>query len=241
MDQNQIKKHSILESIILHLAPGILIEGGYFLLRGTVQYFGYPTIFALVLAVIFILIPVEIGYLLLQGKKRSGRLTLNGMISYRRSIPFWQSIIWILIVFVLTGVIFTLLKPVERILQEHVFSWVPSMNNGLDGNYSSTTLIVTYVLFFVFIACLGPLVEEFYFRGYLLPRMKGKYAWLLHSFLFAVYHIFTPWMIVSRTVGLLPLIYAVKKKNIYIGIAVHIMVNSIDVVIGVAFIVKMLS
>ena len=85
----------------------------------------------------------------------------------------------------------------------------------------------------------GPIVEELYFRGYLLPRMKGKFGPLVHSFLFAAYHIFTPWMIITRTIGLLPLIYVVKRKNIYVGIIVHILLNSIDVVTGIIFILKM--
>lgn len=69
--------------------------------------------------------------------------------------------------------------------------------------------------------------------------MKGKFGPLLHSFLFAVYHIFTPWMILTRTIGLLPLVYVVRRKNIYVGIIVHILLNSIDVVTGIIFIFTM--
>jgi hypothetical protein len=94
-------------------------------------------------------------------------------------------------------------------------------------------------MFFLFVAFLGPLVEELYFRGYLLPRMNGKLGPLLHSFLFAAYHVFTPWMIITRTIGLLPLIYAVKHKNIYVGIIVHILLNTIDVAAGIIFIFRM--
>lgn len=94
-------------------------------------------------------------------------------------------------------------------------------------------------MFLIFIAFLSPLVEELYFRGYLLPRMKGKFAALLHSFLFAAQHVFTPWMIVTRTLGLLPLVLGVKKKNIYIGIIVHILVNTLDVITGIVFIARM--
>jgi len=83
------------------------------------------------------------------------------------------------------------------------------------------------------------LVEELYFRGYLLPRMKGKYAPLFHSFLFAAQHVLEPWMIITRTLGFLPILFGVKKKNIYIGIIVHILVNTLNVVTGIAFIVKM--
>jgi len=77
------------------------------------------------------------------------------------------------------------------------------------------------------------------FSGYLLPRMKGKFAKLFHSFLFAAQNILTPWKVITRTLASLPLVYGVKKKNIYIGINVHILVNLLDLVIGVAFIVKM--
>ena len=234
-NQQQIEKHTTVQSIILHLFPGILIGGFYFLVRQPVQRFGYPSIFAFMLAIIFVLVPLQLGYLLHKGKQATGRYTLDGLISYRTPIPWWQYIVWVLIVFVVVGIIFTVLKPVENILQEKLFFWVPPLDSGLDG-YSKTALIVTYATMLVFGVIVGPLVEELYFRGYLLARMPGKYSELIHSFLFAAYHVFTPWMVISRTVGLLPLIIAVKKKNIYIGIVVHILVNSIDVIVGFAFI-----
>ncbi len=114
-----------------------------------------------------------------------------------------------------------------------------NINYGLDGNYSRNTLIVTYSMVYIFIAVLTPLVEELYFRGYLLPRMKGKYAILFHSLLFAAQHVLEPWMIITRTLGFLPILFGVKKKNIYVGIIVHILCNMVNVVTGIAFIVKM--
>jgi uncharacterized protein len=41
---------------------------------------GYPAIFALLLANAFVLVPVELGYLLYQEKKKTGRFTLQGII-----------------------------------------------------------------------------------------------------------------------------------------------------------------
>jgi len=237
--QQQIEKHTTVQSIILHLFPGILIGGFYFLVRQPVQEFGYPSIFAFMLAIIFVLVPVELGYLLLKGKQATGRYTLDDLISYRTPIPWWQYIIWVLIVFVLVGAIFTVMKPVENILIDKLFFWIPTLESGLEGSYSKTALVITYITMLIFGVIVGPLVEELYFRGYLLARMPGKYAALFHSFLFAAYHVWTPWMIISRTVGLLPLIIAVKKKNIYIGIVVHILLNSIDVIMGFAFIASM--
>lgn len=239
MKQDQIEKHSTTQSVVLHLLPGILVGCFFFLIRPTVVNMGYPSIFALLLAYAFILIPVELGYLLYQGKKKTGRFTLQGIISYRNSIPWWQYLVWVLIIVVASGAIFTLLKPIDAFLQERLFFWVPDTNYGLDGNYSRNILIVTYSMFSIFIGFPTPLVEELYFRGYLLPRMKGKFATLFHSFLFAVQHVSTPWMIITRTLALLPIVIGVKKKNIYIGIIVHILVNLLDLVTGIAFIVKM--
>jgi uncharacterized protein len=238
MIQNQIEKHSTIQSVILHLLPGILIGCFYFLARQPVALLGYPSIFALLLAFAFVLIPVELGYLLVQGKKKTGRYTLQGIISYRNSIPWWQYFVWPIIIVAVTGAIFALLKPVDAFLQDRLFFWMPDLNYGLDGNYSRTILIVTYSMFLIFNVFLAPLVEELYFRGYLLPRMKGRFAILLHSFLFAVVHVFTPWKIITRTLGLLPLVFGVKKKNIYIGIIVHFLGNSLDLITGIVFISK---
>ena len=239
MTQRQRENHTILQSIILHLLPGVLIGAFYFLIRQPIHKMGYPSILALMLAIAGILVPFELGYLLLKGKQANGRYSLAGIISYRDRVPWWQIFLWSLLVFVVTGAIFTMLKPVENVLQENLFSWVPVLESGLSENYPKTVLIVTYVMVLLFGVIVGPLVEELYFRGYLLPRMPGKYAPVFHSLLFAAYHVFTPWMIITRTIGLLPLIYAVKRKNIYIGIIVHILLNSLDVVAAAVFIAGM--
>ncbi len=239
MKQDQIEKHSTTRSVILHILPGILVGGFFLLARQPITAMGYPSIVALILAYAFILIPVELGYLLVQGKKKTGRFTLQGIISYRNSIPWWHYLAWVFVIFIAVGIIFTLLKPVDAFLQGKLFFWMPEINYGLDGNYSRKTLIVTYSLVLLFVAFLAPLVEELYFRGYLLPRMKGKFASLLHSFLFAVQHVLEPWMIITRTLGFLPILFGVKKKNIFVGIFVHILCNTVNVITGIAFIMKM--
>lgn len=239
MEQDQIEKHSTPQSILLHLLPGILITCFYLLARQTVANLGYPAVVALILAYALILIPVELGYLFYQGRKKTGRFTLQGVISYREAIPWWQYLVWVSIIFIAIGAIFTWLKPLDDFLQGRLFSWMPEPGYGLDGTYSRKTLIVTYAMVFIFVAVLSPLVEELYFRGYLLPRTKGKYATLFHSFLFAAQHFVTPWMMITRTLGLLPLLFGVKKKNIYVGIIVHILCNMMNVVTGIAFMVRM--
>ena len=240
MKQNQIEKYSTAQSVIFHLLPGILVGCFYFLALKPVAKMGYPSIFAQFLAFAFILVPFELGFLLVQGKKKNGRLTLQGLISYRNPIPWWQYLVWVSIIFVTVGVLMTLFKPVDSFLQKNLFFWMPDVNNGLDGNYSKTILLVTYLVFLVINVFLAPIVEELYFRGYLLPRMKGKYAILLHSFLFAAIHVFSPWMIISRTIGFLPIIIGTTKKNIYVGMIVHMLCNATGFVTGIIYISKMI-
>jgi hypothetical protein len=54
MEQNQIEKHSTIQSVILHLLPGILVGSFYFLARQPIAVMGYPSIFALQLAFAFV-------------------------------------------------------------------------------------------------------------------------------------------------------------------------------------------
>jgi uncharacterized protein len=63
-------------------------------------------------------------------------------------------------------------------------------------------------------------VEEFYFRGYLLPRLSrfGNWAPLINAVLFSLYHFFTPWQALSRIVAVTPIAWVVQRKRcIYIG------------------------
>jgi membrane protease YdiL (CAAX protease family) len=96
--------------------------------------------------------------------------------------------------------------------------------------YSRSAWTVTLMAYFVLNVFAGPIVEELYFRGYLLPRMMrfGRWAPLLNVTLFSLYHFWAPWQFLSRIAGLTPLVYAVWwKRNIYLGMAVHVALNGI--------------
>lgn len=240
MSQTTSTQHSTGQSIVLHLLPGVLIGAAYYSLIGPLHKSGYPSIMSLMIAIPLVLIPFEAGYLLLQGKRRYGKFTFRGIISYFSPIPMWQYFLWIPILFILLGCIFTFLKPLDIFFQNHFFPWLPSIETGFNSAYLQKKLVHTYLMVAVFGAILGPVTEELYFRGNLLPAMKyaGKWAPLLHSFLFAIYHIWTPWMFITRTIGMIPLIFAVQRRNLFIGIIAHIFINTVDVIAGVIFIMN---
>ena len=196
---------------------------------------------ALMCAILLILLPVELGYLLYEGRRKNGRLSLQGVVLYRTPIPIWQYFVFAPVLFILLGLIFTLMKPVDAFFREQIFAFLPALESGLTAGYSRKALIATWVMAAIFGVIVGPTIEELYFRGYLLPRMKyaGKWTPLLHSFLFSLYHIWTPWMFLTRTFGMLPLAYAVRWRNLNLAIIVHVIVNLLDVFTAIAFIARM--
>lgn len=238
---DSLQKHTVPQSIALHVGPGILIALCYFLLAIPVSSAGFPTVAALILAAIIVLIPVELGIVYWE-KRRQAAKSFANVIMYQKKLPAVQIILFVLIVTLITGLIFKLLDPVGKFIDDLLFGFYTDayrLDFGMSGEYSKTILIITYSVGFVVLAVIAPIVEEIYFRGYLLPRvpdLKG-FSVLFHSFLFAVYHFWTPWMIITRTIGVFPLAFVVKKKeNILIAMISHILINSLDFITGFVFV-----
>ena len=94
-------------------------------------------------------------------------------------------------------------------------------------------LKITLVLALVFNGFLAPLVEEVYFRGFLLPRMKnlGIFAPFVNSIIFSVYHFFSPWENISRIIAISPIAYTVwKHKDLRLDIITHCSLNTLSVI-----------
>jgi len=102
------------------------------------------------------------------------------------------------------------------------------------GDYSREAWLLTLGAYFVLNGFVGPIVEELYFRGYLLPRMEwmGRWAPLVNVSLFSLYHFWSPWQVFGRILGFGPTVYAVRwKENVYLGMAVHCTLNTLGVVL----------
>lgn len=240
-----IQKHNILQSIILHLFPGLCIGLVYFLLVNPVRNAGYPTAMALIISGGLVLIPLELIILWIV-KRKNKVSTYQNIIANREPISKKQYVFWIIAVILISGIVFGIGDSLAVFFRDSIFSWIPETHHldmGYSEEYSVSTLTLTYTLGFVLLAIIAPIVEEVYFRGYLLPRvpkMKG-FDGVFHSFLFALYHFWTPWMILTRTIGFYPFVYAVQKnRNIYISIIGHVLVNTIDFIVGFIFVYSLI-
>jgi membrane protease YdiL (CAAX protease family) len=66
----------------------------------------------------------------------------------------------------------------------------------------------------------------------------GRWAPLINVTLFSLYHFWAPWQFLSRVAAVGPFAYAVWwRRNVYLGMVVHIMLNTIGgglVVVNIA-------
>ncbi len=236
---SDIRVHSTWQTLTLHLLPGALITAFYFLAGPLVMRAGYPSILALLLAIIVILIPFELGYLLYEGKRTSGRFSLHSVVLYRDPLPVWNYLLFVPVLLAWMLAVFALLAPFDSYLAKTFFSWLPdwslpATSLATISQYPQGVLVVTFVAELA-LSVAGPLVEELYFRGYLLPRIPASRTWapLINVLLFSLYHFFSPWQNISRIIAILPLVYVVSwKRNIYIGMITHAAFNTVLNIVG---------
>jgi membrane protease YdiL (CAAX protease family) len=242
--KTEARTHTVGETLVLHLLPGALLTAIYFIIAPWVMQAGYPALMALLICILVVLIPFELGVLLYQGRKLTGHATLDGVVLNRERISIWQYLVIVLALLIWAGLAFTQLTRVDNFLISNLFAWMPAWNFPAAMmpqvlQASKPALITTIVFAFALNGILGPVTEELYFRGFLLPRIPASRAWapLINVLLFSLYHFFSPWANVTRIVALIPLVYAVAwKRNIYLSMITHCLLNTLGMLglIGLA-------
>lgn len=231
--------HSVPVSIFLHLVPGAAMTLSHVAIIGYVVSAGLPSIVSwAVLVNVFVFYPIMFGILFFVARRRGNKgFSLEGVVTYRATLAIWKQLGWTLVVLVATGLIFLLLAPVTEWMQTF-FEWMPPTDEGYDGDFPTSVIAITFALNVVFTGIATPISEELYYRGYLLPRMPvafGTAGPVVHSFLFAVHHFHSPWMIVTRTIGLLPMIYVTRyTKSLVPAVISHSLVNIYSMFEGAA-------
>lgn len=220
-------------AVLLHLGPGVLALLGYLALLPVADALGLPSVAALAGSGLLV-IPAVQGGLLLAARRRRPTEPVLGL---RARLPLAGLLSWALLEVVLAGAAFLVTAPLTSGLQSRLFGWWPdawSIGLGTDGGYSDGAVLVTAGLLLVGSVLVAPVVEELYFRGYLLPRMPqtlGGWRVPVHVVLFAAYHLWSLWLAPTRVLAILPLAYiAVRTRDVRIGIVTHVVLNATDLV-----------
>lgn len=230
-----VEQYSLGQSILLHLLPGAIAAAVYVLTVPIFKRLGYPSITALYLPMILAVILIELGYLFYQVQKQGGTASLGNVVNYREPVPGWMYIAFPFVILVWGVLVTGLVSPMDNLILNKAFAWLPdwyALRNllGIKTAYPRAAILVTAICALTLNGLVGPIVEELYFRGHLLPRLSrfGRWAPLLNVTLFSLYHFWTPWQFFSRVVLLVPMVYVVWwKRNIYLGMIAHCLLNLI--------------
>jgi uncharacterized protein len=226
------EQHSVARTLVLHLLPGALMLVFYVAIAPLLWAIGFPPIMSVYLGFAFVGIPFELSYLIYQVRKMG--TSLGNIVLYRQPVPRGQFIALVVALFLWGIIIFPFVYPVDLFVRENLFSWVPAwldITYGFTGEFarfSATALLITWAFGLVVNGVAAPVVEEIYFRGYLLPRISRFGAWapLINTVLFSLYHFFNPFSLIGRIVQFLPIVYvAWWKRSIYVSMVVHVLGN----------------
>lgn len=197
---------------------------------------GLPRQVAFLSMDVLVLLPLLLIFLYWLGMRRNGRPSLTGIVLNRRKLPTGRLILLVSGLFAWALVVIELLGPVDAVLFDRLFYWVPAalLPEESMAAYPPAVLLATHFTSIVMVGVVAPIVEELYFRGYLLPRVSwmGSGAPVWNTILFTSYHFWSPWRFVTRVVFSLPMVFTVwKTKSISVGIWWHCLGNVIGEII----------
>lgn len=215
-----------------HLFPGVLIAGFYLAVRPYLMRHGFPAMAAMLLAIFCVAIPVELSELIRCGYQRNGRLSLEGIVTFNRRMPARKIIGWTILFVIFAVVTSQLVSGIDIRISAYLHNWLPDwffLNDPASfTGYSRNILMWTLIANLVLNGFLAPVVEELYFRGFLLPRLGSlkKWAPIINSLLFTIYHFWQPYAYFSIFVIFTPLFWLVwKKQSVNLSIAAHCTMN----------------
>jgi membrane protease YdiL (CAAX protease family) len=150
----------------------------------------------------------------------------------RSTRRFLRSAVTLLAVTLAASLLPGIVVGLEPLLRATLFSWLPAgLSAGLGSltGMGDTERVVTLVLWFAGMVLLGPIAEELYFRGELLPRIPaGPWASAVTSAgLFAAYHYWQPYAVLTVFAFALPVAVARSRFGASAALcaAAHCIVN----------------
>jgi uncharacterized protein len=235
---NQLTKN---RAILYHLYPGLLITAAFIILAPVVMRQGYPPQFALLVSIPIVVIPVFILHLV-KSKREERTSTIYQLNGFTNKLPIGKLILYSLGLVFLAFLIWGITQPLSVFITKYLLFWLPDWYTIQDFNgYAQDKIRITLIANLALNGVLAPVAEEFYFRGYLLPRMEnwGKSAFFINALLFSLYHFWQPYIYITLLLALLPMTYVVwKTKDLRVGMLTHSLMNIIGALLTFAMLNK---
>jgi CAAX protease family protein len=217
---------------LLHVLPGVLIFLFYIAAAPALMRLGFLRVSALLLAFLVVGMPLQLGIMERQARAE-GKDSIRQIIGLQQRMPFWLAGALVVGSFALAiGVLARLpLEQTSTYLAENVFWWFPAAARPAQTSAGAGALVLAILILQVLIdGIANPVVEEVYFRGFLLPRL-AHFGWLapfINTALFTVAHLWQPYNYVTIFLMVLPLtLITWWRKSIYVQMVAHCLANTV--------------
>jgi membrane protease YdiL (CAAX protease family) len=227
-ERKNTTQHKLIESIVLHLLPGLFLFSTFISLTPVLQASGIPPILTFsVLALITC--GLELGIIC---TRESIPLTKiwGSVLKQDLKLPKLKFVGLVLGFLVIGTILISVLSFFDQELLKHLHLPEWFVFDGLEDFTSSNKAIsyITVFLFLVITAFIVPIIEEIYFRGYLLQHMpiQSIYGAILNAFLFTIYHTYSFYSFFGIFGSSLVLAIAYwKYGNIKLVLSLHVTSN----------------
>lgn len=236
-DLDPSRQHSLAFSLAMHLLPGVAIVLFYVLAVPVVRGHGFHAEFALLLSFAIVGIPLPLAYLYFVGKKQNASWSLSTVVLYRKKIPprQYKLIVAFLVLFAIyLAVVSSLTGGIPSFLKDVALAdlprWFLNPYSLREVNPANSAILVTLVMRLAIDGIAHPIVEELYFRGYLMPRLSRYGAWcpVISALFFALFHLWQPQNMPVIFITVLPWMFLIWwQRNVYLSMLIHCLGNSI--------------
>lgn len=246
---NETKQLKPLELLLAFVLPSSVAFFGFRMALPWLVNNGYPKVLMWgIVASIMLFTFAMIGFLLIRREAKKLNISLKERLLIKK-VSKKQWLICLGIMFI--GIILAqAISPYINIFIEltglsipnYMPFWLdPSINpmetdmEVLSPNYSLKNNYVIVIVMTVTLI-LNILVEEIYFRAWLLPKMQslGKWSWVANGILFALYHTFQLWlfpMLVIISLSITLTVYL--SKSILPAFTIHFIANFLLSILGI--------
>lgn len=207
--------------LLLHLAPGAAIVVFYLATAPLFVRMNFPVGAALLAGFLLVGMPLQLA------------IMRNKAIRFREPMRAWLFAALVIGLFCLALALYFGTAFVSDFLAAKVFFWAPRwvLPGAEAAEHPHRSLVLLTLLAQLLIdGVINPIVEEFYFRGFLLPRLE-KFGWFapaINTALFTLGHFWQPYNYVSIFVTVLPSTYVTWwRRNFYPQLVIHCLANSL--------------
>lgn len=246
---NETKQLKPLEILLAFVLPSSFAFFGFRMALPWLVNSGYPKVLMWgIVASIMLFTFAVIGFILVRKEAKKLNISLKERLLIKKvSKRQWLICLGIMIIgIILAQAISPLINNFIELtglsIPNYMPFWLdPSINpietdmEILSPNYSIRNNYVIVIVMTVTLI-LNILVEEIYFRAWLLPKMQslGKWSWVVNGLLFALYHTFQLWLFPILVIISLSITLTVYlSKSILPAFTIHFIANFLLSIIGI--------